>query len=294
MAIRLIPITNSVLVFRKVHQPAAEIEDGRPRWYFNPVEQYDALESGPIAQEFTRGPYEQYYLNRSHDIISIELSDHGLRTREDDSVLSMTNSASDGIVPSPIAGCARLANGSQLYRFTIFPQRVEYTPPPSPPSSSGRSSPPPTYFSYVYDVEHRIYASLMWNEEPGNLYRFLLGSMRSILYAIPADEDKSDSPRILRISRHYDPESYDEDELRNAPPLENDDDPGIRRIPLPENVDLDQVSALAWDESIGRLMLAFRNTTHICVIDLAQTPKHGEPCHHIYVRSEVLTFYINR
>jgi len=190
-------------------------------------------------------------------------------------VLHMTNSAAQNMVPSPIAGCARVANESLLYRFSIFPKRhgIEVPLPPTPPSGP----PPilPEFCLYMYSVRRGIHRYVMWQQDATQRYRCLLGSRRSIVYTISAD-DTSDLPRVLRISRYYDPESYDEETLNHAPTLETEDDPGIRPVWLPENVDLDQVSALAWDESIGRLMLAFRNSTHICVIDYSQSPKHDE------------------
>ena len=188
--------------------------------------------------------------------------------------------------PPPICMLARRASRcgrkEALVRMLFLPQLVEVKLPPTPPSAGPGVSP-------WYDREgnlvrrttHVYQTRLQWNQTwvcgAGDYnagLRIVPAVTRPLIYTIPWD-DTTDAPRVLDVRPVID-HGWEE-----APRLEN----GVVRhaekwagCPWFEGGPCElgaKVTAFAWDETIGRLLVGEQGSSEILVYDFAAGPRQG-------------------
>ncbi|OSX66821.1 hypothetical protein POSPLADRAFT_1042132 [Postia placenta MAD-698-R-SB12] len=184
------------------------------------------------------------------------MTDHGIPTSDDEAAMPYLHSAEESKVPRPIV---------------IFWKRTVLQLPPTPP---GAQVPAQAQISYSYRIEDVKAARRLI---PGDNLRYqpLVGTMRSILYKVPKD-DITDTPLVVAIARHIDPDAY----LRQPvlPTTAEEWELDIAEIELPSQVYPAEITAMAWDESIGRLIVAQKKYFWITVLDFSAAPRVGKWC----------------
>ena len=110
-------------------------------------------------------------------------------------------------------------------------------------------------------------------------HRILLGSTRPVIYTIPRQGAKPHSFQIRMLGGVWDEGLLDRPSAVRTADEDSQSDvfEGSGRIRVShqfdlELADLDDVSAVAWDETIGRLCIGYTNSTRIAVFDFAGAP----------------------
>ena len=236
-------------------------------------------------REWTREPFEWEELE-SQDFIDCAISDHGIPTRLDDSVLPELYSAVDSMVPHPLTLFLRTGREGDLHRWVMFPERRAPAPaPPSPDMHKSAASHARTFGTWHYRFDH-IHETILAKNGSGadgaepRAHRALPGSLRSIIYTVPK-EDISDAPPVRAVGRQWCRHSQS---LAAAMPLfEEQAENGVQDTPntfawvdLPGALDGEDVGCMLWDETIGRLFLASKTLEEVYVLDFAKQPRLGE------------------
>ncbi|KAH9830521.1 uncharacterized protein C8Q71DRAFT_886450 [Rhodofomes roseus] len=277
--IRLVSIDNAVLVVRRLDGYSNE----RPnRKTF--VELYHAIPTDAPAPNDARVWSREAFNSEelpNYDYIDCSMSDHGIPTRIDDSVLPQLYSAIDSMIPHPITFFLRTREQDSLHRWVMFPEKREQVLPPSPAMRSSEVSHLAKYGNWHYRFDH-IHETIRAAGTVGHLFehRALPGSLRSIVYSVPRF-DISDSPPISSMGRQYCRHSQS---LQAAQPLfEQQAEHGVEDspntfvwIPLPPGINFGAVNSMLWDETIGRLFIASKGDEEVFVIDFAKTIRLGK------------------
>jgi len=269
LCIRLISCQNSILVFRKVHQPRRP--DGLPHEeYINLYEQYHVVPNGQRPVEVERMPFDEARFLVRNDVVEVQITDHGLRARGDDSLMPALYSAADTQVPLPIMIYARTAKRT-LDLFTLFPRPIQY---PIELASTSSTSPiimsQTIHVAYEYVLSERTMATRLTSPDHWE-WRVLPGTARSIIYLTPT-VNISDTPPVEAVYRYSHPLNLDETRAN----MELEDglaDSVCVPVTLPSGIDTTCVSAMAWDESIGRLCIATLKSPRVWVVDFGRAPR---------------------
>ncbi|OSX66779.1 hypothetical protein POSPLADRAFT_1068226 [Postia placenta MAD-698-R-SB12] len=266
MAIRLNPLQGSVVVLRRMITPHPQYHPLTHKQVFPQfAEQYHVIPSQDEPVKAERGAFESVVISDDADVVDVYMTDHGMRTSDDESAISTLYSAEEAKVPRPIVIYWKLRDGAML-KGTMFPRRTVLQLPPTPPGSQG---PVHNLVSYSYHVDEIDGVRAFF---PGDDLRYqpLVGTMRGILYKVPKD-DITDTPPVVTIARHIDPEAYDQHMSQTT--TDEDMELILAEIELPTQVDRASIAAMAWDETIGRLVIAQTKFFWVTVLDFAAAPK---------------------
>ncbi|KAI1797164.1 hypothetical protein LXA43DRAFT_399066 [Ganoderma leucocontextum] len=187
--------------------------------------------------------------------------------------------------PPPICMLARRAprcgREEALVRMLFLAQLFEVELPPTPPSAGGSLARYDREGNLIRRTQHIYRTTLERNQtwvRPARDYnvslRIVPAVTRPLMYTIPWD-DTTDAPRVLDvrpvIDRGWEEGPRLEDGVvRHAekwagcPPFEGG----------PHGLDAN-VAAFAWDETIGRLLVAEEDSSEILVHDFAAAPRQG-------------------
>ncbi|KAI0937436.1 hypothetical protein AcV5_005347 [Taiwanofungus camphoratus] len=273
MAIRLLPLQNLVLVVRRVNLPPSQSQR-----FVGYIEFYHAIPSGAIATTSQHDTLDaRAVMEPDFHIASVQISDHGIPTLQDDSVNPNLYNVDQPPAPRPISIFATTVDHDFIFRYTIFPRRVEHVLPPTPPSARSWSKTPRdyarTYATWSYDVM----SIPLWKAYHGakdRELRIIPGSLRAIAYEVPR-KDIREAPPILSIYRYYDIASGSFEAALNDPTTNGElrGTKVMKEFDVPAHVDLSSVQAMAWDETIGRLCISSLNSTRLYVLDFAKAPR---------------------
>ncbi|TFY65410.1 hypothetical protein EVJ58_g2012 [Rhodofomes roseus] len=262
--IRLVSIDNAVLVVRRLDGYSNE----RPnRKTF--VELYHAIPTDAPAPNDARVWSREAFNSEelpNYDYIDCSMSDHGIPTRIDDSVLPQLYSAIDSMIPHPITFFLRTREQDSLHRWVMFPEKREQVLPPSPAMRSSEVSHLAKYGNWHYRFDH-IHETIRAAGTVGHLFEHR---------ALPglAALDRVLRPAYCRHSQS----------LQAAQPLfEQQAEHGVEDspntfvwIPLPPGINFGAVNSMLWDETIGRLFIASKGDEEVFVIDFAKTIRLGK------------------
>ncbi|GBE77179.1 hypothetical protein SCP_0100510 [Sparassis crispa] len=253
-AIHLVSERNQVLVVRKI-----KIERGSPALA---IEYFDVLSEpgGPRAHT------DSIYLY-CKDVASVKISDNDSYAR---------NGLSQSILSTPISVFIRTTDEGSLAYLRIFPQRKEHGLAAAPTSPSFDLARRPSFSTEVYPLQDGAQLQqLSWEDEHVGV---LPASCRPVVYLIDKN-DPDASPHILRYMRlrDFDPESTSKQAAHDGGDLEDNSGETARmmttQLVIPAKVaNLASVSALAWDETTGRLCIADARTGMVQVLDFAALP----------------------
>lgn len=239
-------------------------------WSPHFIEHYHVIPSEDEQVKVERSPFECSVSGDDTEVVDAYMTDHGVPTSDDEAAMPYLHSAEESKVPRPIVIFWKVRSGI-IIKATLFPQRTVLQLPPTLP---GAQVPAQTLVSYSYRIEDvKTVRGLI----PGDNLRYqpLVGTMRSILYKVPKD-DITDSPLVVAIARHIDPDAY----LRQPvlPTTADEWELDIAEIELPSQVYPAEITAMAWDESIGRLIIAQKKYFWITVLDFSAVPRVGKWC----------------
>lgn len=259
----MLPCQRQILVIREI---------GQPREGEHVLELFDDILSGDEPVEYARDAVDIEWLD--HDTIgtlsNIEISDHGIPTALDSSVHAALRDARQPPAPHPITiwanrhqPVADTRRGMHPYTYTgllrivLYPERIEE------PGAAG------PVVSYRYKFE-RMGPLRVIPLSGGYILRPIVGSMRSLVY-MTHEEDLRDTPRVRGLRRFCDPGlmSFEEAERRM------NQECFTRKIKVPKDIDMREVAAMAWDETIGRLCVAEWMSDVVHVLDFSHAPKQG-------------------
>lgn len=236
----------------------------------------------PTPRPPTCGPLESASMNDGY-FDDFEVSDHGFTSLHDDSIFP---SLSREVRPPPISifGRTRAPSTEGLMHMSIWPLRVE-GPRPSPPPQPAAALPMPQLRYTLTEARYQSYQAFEDADHHLNVH-VLPGSYRALVYITPGD-DNSDAPPITALYSYVSPEArtlreagspFDEDEPEKGRAVIRDR--SLVAIDLPKNISsllMQGVTAIAWDESIGRLCFSTVRSSRVHVLDFAQCPRAGEP-----------------
>ncbi|KAJ7610882.1 hypothetical protein FB45DRAFT_761043 [Roridomyces roridus] len=165
--------------------------------------------------------------------------------------------------PSPISLFCRTIAPVGLVHYLIWP-RIEEQP----------DQPPKYFFNLEFVVPQTVHVSAP------HAMRVLAGSSKALVYTI--DSERKHSPRMLSMRRYLSPQLQPLWSLRGTEdptePISRRDRPAMSKkyysafnLPryLRRKLDDEGVSAITWDESIGRLCLACGDEFKIHILDFA-------------------------
>ncbi|KAJ3480199.1 hypothetical protein NLI96_g8515 [Meripilus lineatus] len=269
MALRLLPVQNQILVVRKIQDTSPPILNQdvfQIEFYDVPVN----LSGQPL--DVSAHPVD--ILSMQTEILhEVNITDHYIPSRNDES-LNKQVFGSDTKPPHPISIISRGTD-----------KMVEHPFPPTPPTSTSARDPltPRSLspFSTKQEVQYKYtfeetYVLISVHAPVDSVYRVLPGSYRPIFYSIPKD-DRTDSPPVLSMKRYWD----DSAEWLKQPSAEQLADPlylsvdghKLRDIGFFGEKDTTRVTAMAWDETIGRLCMVPAGRNTVVVLDFAKAPK---------------------
>ncbi|KAF4573448.1 hypothetical protein EYR36_007963 [Pleurotus pulmonarius] len=174
--------------------------------------------------------------------------------------------------PPPISVFARVADPNGVMHFKMWPEHIQEPP------FAGR----PARTTYRYAI--RLFQNQSLQLTGSNKAHVLPGTDRAIIYHVPED-DRSDTPPLVNLRKYIDP-GYPHPDL---PAPDPDEDVGVlrstrRRVPhrVFSTLKLPSIwsktlgkglSAIAWDEGIGRVCITGDHDRLIRVLDFADAPQ---------------------
>ena len=226
--------------------------------------------NGPIRGETTARMAADRWIS-DQDFGSFQISDHNLVTQHDHSIQPHLPSARGP--PPPVSIFCRLINPHSIQHFMMWPIHVNIP-------ATGRS---PARTEYYYSLEHLTFQSR--HDCDPNIAHVLPGAYRTLLYTVPS-WDRTDNPSLINLRRYIAPET----QPRSYPiqkELSGEERVMKQRKLIPSNIfatltlpkklaiGLKEygVTAVAWDEGVGRVCIAAPEEQAIHVLDFAQTPK---------------------
>ena len=257
-AIRALPQQRDWLIFREVSVPL----------FINqmPFTFAELVHMPAITQQ------QRQYNTASYDIVRLAddfydevfITDHATPNWFDASVGRQLRQSTmaDEWRPRPITAFLRSRVAGML-RVVFYPDKIEH-----------RQAQGPLEYIWRYDL-FRTSPQRYLEPEPEEGFRVLPGTFRSLMVKY-AREDLSDTPAILSINR------YDDDDVLwqgpAAPPNVVMIRYPISRLPVEFPEGANRFATMAWDETIGRLLLANPKSSTVHVIDWTKRPSKGE--HH--------------
>lgn len=279
--IKVIPSCEQILVVRDCKGPH------RLKRPFYTTELYNipnAPKGDPTADEAT---IEMSSLDAgSLDYGTIEdftISDHGLSSVVDPSVYpDLTRK----LPHHPISIYGRSITPTGFFHITFWPE-------PIPEALGSAANPPPIddplpYIHYPLSEARLQTHSTIGGTKTLMKVHVLPGSSRALVYTTPAD-NRTDAPPILGFYSYVSPENRaaeDEPQSDVAPgPNSNPNRVRMReillmRVAIPPEVETifkRGVTAITWDEGIGRACVSAVNDSNIYILDFAQSPREGMP-----------------
>ncbi|CCL99060.1 uncharacterized protein FIBRA_01071 [Fibroporia radiculosa] len=274
LAIRLIPVQDTILVVRKLRtpplEPSTEREKRRgPQDLLTPFIEYYAIP--PIGEKplvSTSVSTAQIQLESCYALDDVTISDHGIPTRFDDSIKPVLWSSADAYAPSPIHIFMRCYPPEAYMRLTIYPERIPNVRPPTPPTTDAspkdlaQSAFEHSFQTYHYPISHEgLYGEKLPPQHPAAELRILPGSARAILYSVYSDTVTL-GHRVHIMERYSLPRAQTEEKDRKDVCMRFPRWPGMKSI-----------QTMAWDDTIGRLFVAEKDTSMISVLDFGAAPR---------------------
>ncbi|PFH49670.1 hypothetical protein AMATHDRAFT_147100 [Amanita thiersii Skay4041] len=206
-------------------------------------------------------------------IASVHISDYGVpSTTGDQPTLQLSTGP-----PPPISLYFRTLNPNAILHHSILPSYLDY------PKTLSR----PARRVWFYDLAQVTLQTNHHVSPPYNLH-ILPGAYRAVVYSI-REEDRKDTPGLVALRRYLNPEFTPKDYPRPSPVTLN----SVLRKPrytIPaavyssielsvnarEQLAKNGISAIAWDESIGRLCIVPGNEQKIRVLDFSSVVQPDE------------------
>ncbi|KAI0375985.1 hypothetical protein BV20DRAFT_960081 [Pilatotrama ljubarskyi] len=268
-AIRFLPHESSVFVVREIDVPRTHEQ----RCPIYACEKYPVIPAGPTRITQLRGADDCILISDAGRLTHVYVSDPHVPPRGDDSIVGkLRGQAAEPAPPPPISIYGRRVDEEGFVCVRFFAERIELDFPPTPPSAGAvrRAS---TQVVYRHTLAHGdIFEKDSHLNE--NL-RVVPGVLRPLMVYSPWD-DRSDAPRILEIRPWIDigmlrPYQMEEDGLLHP-------ERGLRRLAIFEDNPWQNLraAAIAWDETIGRLVIAPTHTDELCVYEFAYAPRQDE------------------
>ena len=273
MAVRALPQQREWMIFREVRVP-----HGINRYPLTYVEQI-RMPQKDDPQEYSTHPVDQVQLGQ--DVyVGVLFTEDGRPNWFDPSVgrIIRRNWMDDEFKPRPITAFLQTVYPRPgLLRLSFFPRKIEGWRPEIPVMGGEFAADPATApatvpaHSWRFDVGHTGPQRFI-GAHPGEQFRVLQGAYRPLLYNIPWESIGS-RPELLAFYMLEDPDLFhDEPVAYNA---------AERALPahlLPLRLPPDHLKhdAIAWDETIGRILLANPGIARVEVFDFAKCPKEGK------------------
>ena len=173
-----------------------------------------------------------------------------------------------------------------MIRLTFYPCARE-AQPPDPDDSDDENLDPNeprarfgAYTAYTYPLHAHSLMKIHCAPQEGG-FRVLAGSFRTVAYCVPK-ADRTAAPKLWRMYRYYDPASRKPTAENGPHGVWHGPQSVLTTLEVPEEVTSKRVEALAWDETIGRLCVAFEGEQTVTVLDYAKAPRHGQSCYCIF------------
>ncbi|KAI0641292.1 hypothetical protein C8Q79DRAFT_989779 [Trametes meyenii] len=274
-AIRLLPQESSVFVVREIATPRTP-EQRCPIYAF---ETYTAIPAGPNKTSIANDADACMLAHDIGTLAQVYVADPNTPPRDDSSIVGiLRNSASrvEPPPPPPICVYGRRVDDEGFVVVRFFAERYVLEFPPTPPSAGSiiQTPPRPARREVVYRYP-LSYNDLFEKESHLNEHnRIIPGVVRPLLCYYPWD-DITDAPPVLEVRPFIDRGMLRPMFVENrvaVPEL------GMRRLasfepPWPWQGK--RAVAFAWDETIGRLVMAEPDTDELCVYEFAHAPRQG-------------------
>jgi hypothetical protein len=261
-AIRVFPVQNQILVIRSI--PVLPIPEATPLYLF---EIYDPPQLGKWSASKAK---DRYVIDNRH-ITSFQISDHNISTAHDAS-LQPTLPAAFG-PPAPISIFCQTIKPHGLQHYVMWPVQVDV------PATS--TSDPQT--NHYYSLGNVSFQSR--RDSDLVVSHVVPGAFRALIYTVPA-ADRTDSPALLELRKYISPEVRPYDHLAIEDYVDEKERIMKKRKVIPGHIFTSLaiprklqailrdggVTAIAWDEGIGRVCIASSRSLTIYVLDFAQVP----------------------
>ncbi len=267
MAARIIAQESAIFVVRHIEVP------NDPVYAF---EKYTIIPAGPNKIAQTRMSDQCILGQDMGHLTHVYIADPGVPPRNDDSIVGrIRGKHADPPPPPPLAVYCRRVKEEGFVLARFFPQQIVVDYPPTPPSGRAQPQPPPRRprVLYHYPLQKN---DLFEKDVPAETrVRILPGVVRPLLVYTPWD-DTSAAPPISEIRPWIDrgmhqPHVVDAEGFVRP-------ETGRRRQATFGNAPWDETRAVAfaWDETIGRLVIAEHESDDLLVYEFAHAPRQGE------------------
>jgi hypothetical protein len=258
------PAQGQILVVRSVPS-SLPVPEATPMYLF---ELYNCPERGGNT---TAEAMDRFIVDNRH-IADFQISDHNIATQHDRSIQPSLPAALGP--PPPVSIFCRTVEPHGLHHFIVWPTHVDI--PPSPGSKQTKS--------YYYSLSNVTFQSR--HDSDHVIPHVLPGAYRTLIYTVPSD-DRRATPSLLDLRRYVTPEAQPYD----YPRIDRDANPEERVMKDRKNIPFnifsslvmpnklattlreDGVTAVAWDEGIGRVCIASSDDSTIHILDFAQNSK---------------------
>ncbi|OSD04966.1 hypothetical protein PYCCODRAFT_1270011 [Trametes coccinea BRFM310] len=270
-ALKMIPRDDTIFVVREVDLPRTPTQRC-PAYLF---ETYIGTPAGANPLTEQRVAQARIIDTAIGHLAHVYIADPNNPIRDDDSLLGNLDKAHDADTPPPplvVLGHTTSPEGVLCIRMPA--ERIVMHLPPTPPSAGTPRihAPEQTRVTYRYTLHSYL---RFGSEIDANRNVRILPSLRRPLLCFTPWDDITDAPLVERIAPLIDA----------GPPAERQVDETGRAVPplvckfkgTPDRLGK-HASAFAWDETIGRLVLAEKDTEVLRVYDFAHEPKLGEGC----------------
>jgi hypothetical protein len=258
----IFPEQHQILVIRSVPPPLPG-PDATPVYLF---EMYDTPDYGQIISSQA---VDRYTMDNRH-IVEFYISDANLVNHNDESIQPTLHAAQGP--PPPISIFCRTIEPNGLHHFILWPQHF-YVP-------AGITSMETSL--YFYTLSNLISQSR--HDSDDVICCVLPGSSRSLIYTISAD-DRRAAPSLIELRRYVSPETqpfeYPEPQTEDTSDIMKE----RKRVPfniystlelprkLAKTLRNEGITAVAWDEGLGRVCISASEDSTIHILDFSQVSK---------------------
>ncbi|KAI0816802.1 hypothetical protein BC628DRAFT_1405603 [Trametes gibbosa] len=268
-AIRLLPAESTVFVVREVAVPRTPSQL-HPIYSF---EKYSIIPAGPNKISQTRMSEACILAHDVGHLSHIHIADPNVPPRADDSILGkLRGNVDDPPLPPPLSIYGRRVNEEGFVLVRFFAQRFVHEFPPTPPSAGSWRSHLPLRRRVTYHYPLHYNDLFEKDSHLDETVRILPGVIRPLIVYTPWD-DITDAPPIVEIRPWIDrgmhlPYTVEAGDV--VVPVQ-----GLRRQATFANAPWEglRATALAWDETIGRLVISRADGDGLIVYEFSHAPR---------------------
>ncbi|CDO69108.1 hypothetical protein BN946_scf185042.g10 [Trametes cinnabarina] len=261
-AIKLIPKDNNVFVVREVDLPLTP-DQRCPGYLF---ETFSIIHNRTNPKPEVRSPESRrFHINLGH-LAHVYVANPNNPPRSEHSLIgTLPNERSSDSIPPPLLVLAHRVKPESVVYIRLPPKRTVLQLPPTPPSGGAIPQPEQTQITY----RHVLHVFEPWAQDVDlNSNVRVLPALRHPLLCLSEWDDITDTPLITRVR------ALVNKAMHGSWMVEDGND----RLQLtnfeggPARLNK-RVAALAWDETIGRLVVAEPDSETLHIFDFAHEPK---------------------